>query len=426
VAPQPLPSLLKAIEDREGTSNKLQPELRKAEAKPAPKALPDLSSWVEQQVRELTALLKTDAARMKSEFRRLNLQLSFNPTEAEPRPYYTVQGQCDLSALVLFHFCAFKHRARFWAGRGSVRQCKQPRPRFCALRDPPVGRRPIAAVSITICTEKPPYSSALRSPDSRSRFEANLMRPRPSARVLSPRRLWLSILLLTGSTARAERLPINTYTTAEGLLRDTAYCIVQDSRSFLWFCTGDGLSRFDGYGFTNYTTDEGLPHRTVNGFLETRSGAYWVATTDGLAHFNPMGRRDPSAGNRMFITYRPENNEGGRGVNVLFEDHQGRLWCGTDDGLYWFEERNGKGVFHRVDLPKVDAKSSTAIMTLNEDKRGTLWIGSVTQGLFSLSPDSRIERFPNQKACPKPPSPPHSWTWIAICGLVHPRRAYAN
>jgi hypothetical protein len=32
-----------------------------------------------------------------------------------------------------------------------------------------------------------------------------------------------------------------------------------DSRGFLWFCTNEGLSRFDGYGFTNYSTDQGLP-----------------------------------------------------------------------------------------------------------------------------------------------------------------------
>jgi ligand-binding sensor domain-containing protein len=85
-------------------------------------------------------------------------------------------------------------------------------------------------------------------------------------------------------------LPVKTYTTADGLLRDTAQCIVQDSRGFLWFCTSDGLSRFDGYGFTNYTTDDGLPHRVVNSFLETRAGVYWVATNEGLAGFNPKRR----------------------------------------------------------------------------------------------------------------------------------------
>jgi hypothetical protein len=55
-------------------------------------------------------VLKADAARTKSEFRRLNFQLSFNPTEAKPRPFYTVHGQCDLSAL------AFLYLRSRWAG----------------------------------------------------------------------------------------------------------------------------------------------------------------------------------------------------------------------------------------------------------------------------------------------------------------------
>jgi hypothetical protein len=45
-------------------------------------------------------LLKTDPVKVKSEFRRLNLQLKFNPIEAQPRAHYVVKGQCDLSALV--------------------------------------------------------------------------------------------------------------------------------------------------------------------------------------------------------------------------------------------------------------------------------------------------------------------------------------
>jgi ligand-binding sensor domain-containing protein len=60
------------------------------------------------------------------------------------------------------------------------------------------------------------------------------------------------------SLVRAELLPVKTYTTADGLLRDEVYRIKQDSRGFLWFCTGDGLSRFDGYGFTNYTNNKGI------------------------------------------------------------------------------------------------------------------------------------------------------------------------
>ena len=87
--------------------------------------------------------------------------------------------------------------------------------------------------------------------------------------------------------ARAERLPIKSYTIADGLARDEITRIVRDSRGFLWFCTPDGLSRFDGYRFINYGTDQGLPGRAVNDLLETRSGVYWIATSGGLARFNP-------------------------------------------------------------------------------------------------------------------------------------------
>ncbi len=88
----------------------------------------------------------------------------------------------------------------------------------------------------------------------------------------------LLLLVLLPSLAHAERLPLRTYTTADGLAHNEINKIVRDSRGFLWFCTADGLSRFDGYAFTNFGTDQGLPNRNVTNLLETREGEYWVAT----------------------------------------------------------------------------------------------------------------------------------------------------
>src|SRR5579859_5247929 len=70
---------------------------------------------------------------------------------------------------------------------------------------------------------------------------------------------------------QAERLPIRTYTTADGLANDHINRIRRDSRGFLWFCTDEGLSRFDGYTFISYTTNDGLPNPHVNDLLETRT-----------------------------------------------------------------------------------------------------------------------------------------------------------
>ncbi len=56
--------------------------------------------------------------------------------------------------------------------------------------------------------------------------------------------LHLSLLVIycLTMTARAERLPIKTYTTADGLAHNAVNRIVRDSRGFLWFCTFEGLS----------------------------------------------------------------------------------------------------------------------------------------------------------------------------------------
>jgi len=104
----------------------------------------------------------------------------------------------------------------------------------------------------------------------------------------------------------AERLPIKAYTTADGLARDHINRIVQDSKGFLWFCTSEGLSRFDGYKFTNYGTDQGLAGRQVNDFLETRTGVYWAATDKGLCRFIPDTSPQPNAGPApKFLVYYP-------------------------------------------------------------------------------------------------------------------------
>ena len=217
--------------------------------------------------------------------------------------------------------------------------------------------------------------------------------------------LWVASLVFVINKVGAEQLPVTTYTTADGLLRDQATRIKQDSHGFLWFCTADGVSRFDGYSFTNYTTDDGLPHRTVNDLLETRSGVIWIATENGLARFNPKGKRGGTnpqsvmhdAVAPMFVPYWPEEKNS-RNIAVLLEDAQGRVWCGTYEGLYWFEERAGRGIFHRLDLPKERPASPLSVLAIIQDKRQNLWVGmDFQQGLNRITPDGRIEHYSTRR-----------------------------
>src|SRR6266705_3565741 len=160
----------------------------------------------------------------------------------------------------------------------------------------------------------------------------------------------LGLLLSSAAIVPAEQLPVRTYTTADGLPRDLVQRIVRDSHGFLWFCTGDGLSRFNGYEFTTYGVEHGLPHPVINDLLETRRGVYWVATNGGgIARFNPTPLRNEQPQTRnLFTVYSVGDEPTTNRVNVLCEDRAGQLWAGTDDGLFRLDETGGQASFRRA------------------------------------------------------------------------------
>ncbi|MGH9907096.1 MAG: ligand-binding sensor domain-containing protein, partial [Pyrinomonadaceae bacterium] len=159
------------------------------------------------------------------------------------------------------------------------------------------------------------------------------------SKLIRPISLFLFTLACVAAT-KAERLPLKPYTTADGLPHNQINKIVRDSRGFLWFCTAEGLSRFDGYAFTNYGPDQGLQHATVSDILETRDGNYWVATNGGLYKFNPKGvpvsqvidangPRTDAPPNPMFTVFTPEEDDSyTRSVTALLEGRDGTIWCG--------------------------------------------------------------------------------------------------
>ena len=147
------------------------------------------------------------------------------------------------------------------------------------------------------------------------------------------------------------QLPVKIYTTADGLPSNRINKIVRDSRGYLWFCTQEGLSRFDGYGFRNYGPLQGLPPRSVNDLLETRAGEYWLATNGGLVRF------DPDSADHKFTVFLPDDGEESQRITTVIENRAGGLWVGTYRGLYRFEtsaDRNAQapagGRFRRVDI----------------------------------------------------------------------------
>ena len=204
------------------------------------------------------------------------------------------------------------------------------------------------------------------------------------------------LVLISVAQGRAEQLPIRTYSTANGLARDSIHKIVSDPLGYLWFCTSDGLSRFDGYEFVNYSVSQGLPNRVVYDLLITTGGEYWVATAGGLARFNPRGTTPES----KFKTYVPTQRPSSESINSLYQDGSGTIWLGTENGLHTLRQTGDNWQLEFVSLGEKQGQRIN-VSRMVEGAGGVLWIGA-EQGLFRRSRDGNVEHFTAKDGLPHP------------------------
>ena len=202
----------------------------------------------------------------------------------------------------------------------------------------------------------------------------------------------VACLILCLASLRAEQLPVRIYTTADGLAGNTIDRIVTDSHGFLWFCTREGLSRFDGYQFHNFGVAQGLP-TGANDLLEAADGDYWIATHDGLARFHPASPEP------RFKVYCPRDPKG-RVVFALAADPTGGIWVGTQGGLYHLDRTSGDWQLRLVDIGMPSQNwEDTVVNALLVDRSGALWAGTMS-GLYRRLPDGRCEH--TQGGWPQP------------------------
>lgn len=108
----------------------------------------------------------------------------------------------------------------------------------------------------------------------------------------------------------------------EGLSNRIIHDIFKDSEGFLWFCTENGINRYDGYKIRQYTTIEGdtcsLSYHKTRKVVEDCNGRLWIATHEGLNIYDRL--------HDNFL--RPYQNKSLRNnyINDLFLDSKGNLW----------------------------------------------------------------------------------------------------
>ena len=229
--------------------------------------------------------------------------------------------------------------------------------------------------------------------------------------MLSGRRraLCLAVVLLVATApARAERLPLKAFTTDDGLAHNDVRRIVRDSRGFLWFCTAEGLSRFDGYTFRNFGPEHGLPDASINDLIETPDGQFWIATGGGLVRFDPRGTpgsrvvsvNDTRASRPMFAIVPQGADPRASAATVVRQGRNGTIWVGTPEGLFKLVTGDGRLSMEAIEigLPSADPEGRE-VRDVLEDPSASLWIATPS-GLYRRWPDGTAARYTEQQGLP--------------------------
>jgi signal transduction histidine kinase/ligand-binding sensor domain-containing protein len=198
---------------------------------------------------------------------------------------------------------------------------------------------------------------------------------------------------LGGLRVNAERLPVRLYTSADGLGSGFVDFLMSDSRGFMWFCTRDGLSRFDGSRFITYRVGDKNSPPGIERITETSGGVYWITTTGGLYRFKADGLSRPhqSAGDRPFLS--AEFIHSSRGT--VFQDRAGNLWY-TEGDLYRLRDQEGKVEFEKASLGlPLSPNTPLGIFQMLEGPDGSFWI-STNRGIARRLPDGRVMLYQHE------------------------------
>jgi signal transduction histidine kinase/ligand-binding sensor domain-containing protein len=185
----------------------------------------------------------------------------------------------------------------------------------------------------------------------------------------------------------AERLPIKIYTSADGLGSSFVDYLMRDSHGFMWFCTRDGLSRFDGARFVTYRVGDKTSPPGMVTISETSDGSYWIGTTGGYYRFRAEALSQPNRESGPLQFLNAEYIDEGQGLT--FEDSQKNIWYIGQD-VYLEHDKNGKADYERknLNLPE-NPNLPFVIFQGRPGPDGSFWINS-DYGLVRRLPDGRL------------------------------------
>jgi signal transduction histidine kinase/ligand-binding sensor domain-containing protein/DNA-binding response OmpR family regulator len=202
--------------------------------------------------------------------------------------------------------------------------------------------------------------------------------------------LWLTCLSLqciAQAGFRFEHITVN-----EGLAHSDAVSVIQDLDGFIWIATNNGIDRYDGYELKNYK----LPNNNNNGLYNNRilalhlglKGRIWAIADEQGVFF-----LDQSFKNLSELAEKPEDK-------VLLQQISARAVIQHPNGDVFIATRN-HGLL-QVQLkdkitgikkyPFLNGGASIPLSKLEIDNNGTVWIGTLGLGLWTLSA-AQLQRY---------------------------------
>lgn len=135
--------------------------------------------------------------------------------------------------------------------------------------------------------------------------------------------------------------------------KEVALSILEIEPGVIWVGGSNSIYQYDSNGWTHIRSDM----NEVNAMIQSRDGSVWVASWTGVHCY-----RDGD-----WIVHNTSDGFGSNTVSEIYEDDQGRIWAGADDGLYLFSPE------HDQDPPDTFLNDSTnlSVFTAGNDVRVT-------------------------------------------------------
>ena len=161
---------------------------------------------------------------------------------------------------------------------------------------------------------------------------------------------------------------------AGGLPDGTIYSLAQTDDGTLWAGTQQaGVVRLKA-GSKVWQKIEGLPNQQVKSILVSRDGGLWVGTSSGVAHLKKawLGAAQP----RFEVVPDEHGKPLSSRIYVLAEDSAGRIWAGSDSGLWVLAPGSlGWRGIHK-ESGREGGFNSELASGLLFDRTGQLWVAS--------------------------------------------------